>query len=144
VLLLQSDCVASAPRIKLNRKRVRDSQSERKRAGAEQGFLYYSLSLSLRLCALPAPSLLLWGCSRFNCYEICKSRKRSRRCHVKAYVRVTAIIGKQGAPHSEAAGCALSLWGIRPLCSWFDGNPTRTESMREFQLSTPMSSDAMQ
>jgi hypothetical protein len=22
-------------------------------------------------------------------------------------------IGKQGAPHSDAAGCALRLWGIR-------------------------------
>jgi len=85
---------------------------ERELVLSKDFYIILSLSLAATLRAASTVASAM-GCSRFNCYEICKSRKRSRRCHVKAYVRVTAIIGKQGAPHSEAAGCALSLWGIR-------------------------------
>lgn len=38
---------------------------------------YIILSLALSLPA-PLPAPLLWGCSRFNCYEICRSREEQK------------------------------------------------------------------
>lgn len=108
-------------------------QSEWERAGAEQGFLYYSLSLD---SALPAPSLLLWGCSRFNCYEICRSRKEQKMsCQSLCSGDSYHMKARELRALRRCRLRALSL-GNSSLCYCFDGNPTRTKSMREFQLRT--------